>query len=61
MGKRCSCTQFIKSCLFYYKSRKNLYQGTTSHVYMYIMKLKVYMIEYHLFVAVGIVTRAAHS
>ena len=26
MGKSCSCTQFIKSRIFYYKSRENLYQ-----------------------------------
>ena len=26
MGKPCSCTQFIKSRIFYYKSRKNPYQ-----------------------------------
>ena len=26
MGKPCSCTQFIKSHIFYYKSRKNPYQ-----------------------------------
>ena len=26
MGKPCSCTQFIKSRIFYYKSRENLYQ-----------------------------------
>ena len=24
--KRCSCTQLIKSCIFYYKSCENLYQ-----------------------------------
>ena len=42
MGKPCSCTQFIKSRIFYYKSCENPYQvlqvtresvsGTTSHV-----------------------------
>ena len=42
MGKPCSCTQFIKSRIFYYKSRENPYQvlqvtresvsGTTSHM-----------------------------
>ena len=42
MGKPCSWMQFIKRCIFYYKSRDNLYQvlqitresisGTTSHV-----------------------------
>ena len=26
MGKPCSCTQFIKSRILYYKSRKNPYQ-----------------------------------
>ena len=26
MGKPCSCTQFIKSCIFYSKSRENPYQ-----------------------------------
>ena len=26
MGKPCSCTQFIKSRIFYYKSRENPYQ-----------------------------------
>ena len=26
MGKPCSCMQFIKSCIFYYKSREDLYQ-----------------------------------
>ena len=26
MGKPCSCTQFIKSRIFYYKSRDNPYQ-----------------------------------
>ena len=26
MGKPCSCTQFIKSRIFYSKSRENLYQ-----------------------------------
>ena len=42
MGKPCNCTQFIKSRIFYFKSRKNPYHvlqvtresvsGTTSHV-----------------------------
>ena len=42
MGKPCTCTQFIKSRIFYYKSHENPYQalqvtresvsGTTSHV-----------------------------
>ena len=42
MGKPCSCMQFIKSRIFYYKSRENPYQvlqgtqesvpGTASHV-----------------------------
>ena len=26
-GDPCSCTQFIKCCIFYYKSHKNLYQS----------------------------------
>ena len=26
MGKSCSCMQFIKSCIFYCKSRENPYQ-----------------------------------
>ena len=31
MGKPCSCTQFIKSHIFYYKSRENPYQYCKSH------------------------------
>ena len=26
MGKSCSCMQFMKRCIFYYKSCKGLYQ-----------------------------------
>ena len=57
MGKPCSCTQFIKSHIFYYKSRKNPYQYCKSHENLYqvlqvicvasehAMKLKVCMIK----------------
>ena len=31
MGKPCSCTQFIKCCILYYKSCKNPYQYYKSH------------------------------
>ena len=67
----------IKSRIFYYKSRENTYQSdTTNHMHMseHAMKLKVRLIKslspeyqaipkkkYHLFVAVGIVSRSVHS
>ena len=66
MGKFCSCMQFIKRRIFYYKSRENMYQVLlVSYVSEHAMKLKVCIIKplspqywkkYHSFVAVGIVT-----
>ena len=35
MGKPCSCTQFIKSRIFYYKSRENPYQYCKSRENLY--------------------------
>ena len=35
MGKPCSCTQFIKSCIFYSKSRENPYQYCKSRENLY--------------------------
>ena len=70
MGKPCSCTQFIKSRIFYYKSRENPYQvlQVTCAASECAMKSKVRTIKslspYQAIpekVAVGIVTRAAHS
>ena len=47
MGKPCSCTQFLKSRIFYYKSRKNSYQvlQVTCAASERAMKLKVRMIK----------------
>ena len=57
MGKHCSCMQFIKSRIFYYKSRENPYQYYKSRENPYqvlqvmhaaserAMKLKVRMIK----------------
>ena len=69
--------QFIKSRIFYCKSRENPYQypyqvlQVTRAASEHAMKSKVCVIQslspsytgkkYHLFVAVGIVTHAAHS
>ena len=63
MGKPCSCTQFIKSCIYYYKSHENPI-STTSHARI---RIRYYIVpsytgkKYHSFVAVGIVTCATHS
>ena len=47
MGKPCSCTQFIKSRIFYYKLRENPYQvlQVTCAVSERAMKSKVHMIK----------------
>ena len=57
MGKPCSCMQFIKSRIFHYKSRENLYQYYKSRKNLYqvlqvmrtasehAMKLEVRMIK----------------
>ena len=73
MGKLCSYAQFIKSHRFYYKSRENPYQvlQVTCTASKRATQLKVRMIKSlspnlyrkksHPFVAIGIVTCAAHS
>ena len=47
MGKPCSCTQFIKSCIFYSKSRENPYQilQVMCAAYERAMKSEVRMIK----------------
>ena len=47
MGKPCSCTQFIKSCIFLLQVVRESVSGTTSHVRApkHAMKLKVHMIK----------------
>ena len=70
MGKPCSCMQFIKSHIFYYKSRENPYQvlqvmhaasecAMKSKVRMinhYHQSTKLYQKKYHEFVAIAIVS-----